>query len=275
MAILRQNMSEPHTTAARNESRKVHCEFLYGSHGAIAPGFTMRAHSHPFWQLEIVHDGMMEAFVEDRRYTVQVGDLILIAPGGRHRFSFPTGAHIASPKFNVPGLMPAVSALRTPASRMTRVLGTALLDALVVTDVSAQEGNTVLGDLTTAILHLMLESDGEEEGRPTSTLAERVEEIVLSREGKPVSIAEIASALGYSVGYVSDAFRTVTGQPLKQYIDQQRANVAARLLTYSGRSVTEIADRLGFPDPFTFSKFCTRTLGRSPTAYRRMRHRAE
>lgn len=78
-----------------------------------------------------------------------------------------------------------------------------------------------------------------------------------------------ASALGYSESSLSRACQTAVGRPAKQLIDRRIALEAQRLLAHSDASVTTIAGRLGFSESTNFVKFFRRTVGLTPSAFRR------
>ena len=59
-----------------------------------------------------------------------------------------------------------------------------------------------------------------------------------------------------------------TGIPLKNFLDQTRADFAARLLLTSNKSLTEIAKQLEFRDVYAFSRFFKRLTGRTLSEYR-------
>ena len=54
-----------------------------------------------------------------------------------------------------------------------------------------------------------------------------------------------------------------------------RMERAARMLQEESLTVGEIARSCGYPDPLTFSKAFKRTLGMTPSQYRREKHGQE
>ena len=53
-----------------------------------------------------------------------------------------------------------------------------------------------------------------------------------------------------------------------QFIQKKKSDTAAQLLTSTDLPVSEIADSLGFNNPFYFSSFFKKRTGRSPLEYR-------
>jgi len=87
-------------------------------------------------------------------------------------------------------------------------------------------------------------------------------------EGRPLTTRTLADAVGLSPDYFARVFRRTFGVAPKSWIVQQRVRHAALLLTESSLSISEIADRLGFSNPYLFSRQFRQTMGKSPRAYR-------
>ena len=81
------------------------------------------------------------------------------------------------------------------------------------------------------------------------------------------SIRDLAEKLGYSYTYISHLFRNKTGITLQQYIHKKKMEKAAELLTESGLTATQTAERLGYQSVQAFSKVFRAINGVSPTAY--------
>lgn len=81
-------------------------------------------------------------------------------------------------------------------------------------------------------------------------------------------LPEIAEELGSSYASLRRRFKSETGISLIQYRINVRLNRARELLAKRDRSIGEIAEILGYPDQFSFSKQFRRHLGYSPREYR-------
>lgn len=82
-------------------------------------------------------------------------------------------------------------------------------------------------------------------------------------------IAFYASALNISTVYLSRVVRQVTGRTVVDYINQHLLMEASYLLRTTPLSINQIADRLHFADPPSFSKFFSRKKGITPKDYRK------
>jgi AraC-like DNA-binding protein len=83
------------------------------------------------------------------------------------------------------------------------------------------------------------------------------------------TLKELARFLGYSEKYSSEFFQLQMGTSFSHYLKQLRIMKAKHMLTWDGASVTHVAEALGFSDSFAFSHFFKRSVGCSPTAFRK------
>ncbi len=83
-----------------------------------------------------------------------------------------------------------------------------------------------------------------------------------------VSLAEAARRAGLSVNQFIRRFKTAYGIPPYRYLIGLRLDRAARLLSNSVRSVTDIAGDCGFEDANYFSRAFSARFGLGPRAYR-------
>ncbi len=83
-------------------------------------------------------------------------------------------------------------------------------------------------------------------------------------------IAFYATSLHISPVYLSRVVRQVTNRTVIDYINQMLLMEASFLLRTSSLSIAQIADRLHFADPASFSKFFSRLKGVSPRDYKKM-----
>jgi AraC family transcriptional activator of pobA len=81
--------------------------------------------------------------------------------------------------------------------------------------------------------------------------------------------SEFASRMNMTTSYLNDTVRSVTGFSLTYYIQQELIREAQKLLYYSGLSVREIANTLGFEDEKYFNRMFSRIIGISPGAFRK------
>ena len=82
------------------------------------------------------------------------------------------------------------------------------------------------------------------------------------------SLTELAALTGYTYNYLSNVFRSTTGETLSHYYKTRRLE-AAQLLLKEGTSVSEAASMLGYSSIYAFSNAFSHHFGISPTAARK------
>ena len=85
------------------------------------------------------------------------------------------------------------------------------------------------------------------------------------------SLQEMADALFVNGSYLLRAFRRYTGMTPLSYHHLVRCSRAKELLADTDQSVTEIGEAVGFVSSSHFSHVFRKTLGCTPSEYRRMR----
>jgi AraC family transcriptional activator of pobA len=105
-------------------------------------------------------------------------------------------------------------------------------------------------------------------------LLTRLEDLLESHfksEAQPLpTVKHLADSLNVSSSYLSDMLRTHTGQNAQQHIHNKLIEKAKEVLTTTPLSVSEIAYRLGFEYPQSFSKLFKTKTKISPLEYRKL-----
>ncbi len=86
---------------------------------------------------------------------------------------------------------------------------------------------------------------------------------------KPISIEEYAAGRHMSISWFIRNFKKYTEATPAQYIQSLRISNAQTLLETTNYNVSEIAQILGYDDPFYFSRVFKKQSGLSPTEFRR------
>jgi len=101
---------------------------------------------------------------------------------------------------------------------------------------------------------------------------DRVLAIIQQLHAEPArdwQIDELASLAGLSLPHFTERFHKQAGCPPKQFLIRLRLQIASALMQDAGLTVAEIANRIGYDDPYYFSRLFRRHTGLSPRAYRR------
>ncbi len=85
---------------------------------------------------------------------------------------------------------------------------------------------------------------------------------------QPFQLESLARHCGLSVSRLAHLFKAETGVSPQRFFEEQRMWHAGQLLRVTGLGIAEIADEVGYGDPFYFSNRFRRYAGKSPTAFR-------
>ena len=89
----------------------------------------------------------------------------------------------------------------------------------------------------------------------------------LQSNGLP-TVAYVADMLNVSPGYLSSLLKSLTGQSTQQHIHDKLIEKAKRLLSTTNATVSEVAYRLGFEHPQSFSKLFKSKSGVTPLEFK-------
>ena len=86
-----------------------------------------------------------------------------------------------------------------------------------------------------------------------------------------LNLEVLSGLIGLSRNYLCTLFHKETGVSLRRFIEKSRLEKAAYLLETEGSLVSEIAERVGIPNPSYFCKMFKKFYGESPREYRAAR----
>lgn len=243
-------------------------------------------------QLLVVTRGGGSVFIDDRRWPIAPGTLIVIPTRHVHGFRF-------TPDIDGPvvtaaqGALESIAAVTAPdlLALMRRPLvlavpdGTRHADALMpLLEAIEREARVQAGDTATAGYALLMTvfvqiarlaqalapSSGADDAARTRRAAsvERFRALVDAhfREHRPVEA--YAAELGLSAGHLSRLCKEVLGRSSLDVINARLVHEAERELVYSILGVKQIAGLLGFADDAYFTRFFRKHTGCTPTAFR-------
>lgn len=95
-----------------------------------------------------------------------------------------------------------------------------------------------------------------------------IQDYIKWNRNKDIKVSEIAEHFGYNKRYISYLFNTIAGITLKQYIMQEKIELAKFLLCDTNDNISEIAYQLGFNDNHNFMRSFKKIVGLTPTQYR-------
>ena len=84
-----------------------------------------------------------------------------------------------------------------------------------------------------------------------------------------ISVENLSEQFKFHSTYINILVKKLTGYPIHKYIMVRRISKAIELLQYSDMRISEIAEKVGFPDASHFSKVFKQHMGKSPREFRK------
>ena len=88
--------------------------------------------------------------------------------------------------------------------------------------------------------------------------------------GQPLKVSEMARHVGMSTTHFAEQFRRRTGMAPGEYFIHLRLKHACRLLDTTSLSIREVGFKVGYEDPYYFSRAFSNLMGLSPRQYRKL-----
>jgi AraC-like DNA-binding protein len=88
--------------------------------------------------------------------------------------------------------------------------------------------------------------------------------------GKRLTADDIASRFQYSSSHYTAIFKEKTGMSPIEYFIRLKMHFACQLLTQTDLKIKEVADRIGYDDPYYFSRLFKQVTGHPPKEYRKI-----
>lgn len=255
-------------------------------HAQQAP--SPHAASHPQAVLALYTGG--RAVIDQRtRLTVSAGDVMIIPAGERHRTVEAERAEVWGLGFHpsafthteVGPLLEPFERVRQGASAVVPIPSGRqehLLRLLTELHTETRAPHRTLGEQVTRSLFSLVLAEVSR----SSTWAPAASRPTLAGEAltyierhclEPISLREVAEAVGRSPAHVTTALKQATGRSAVEWIISGRMAEARRRLMSTDERVDIIAERVGYADPTHFIRLFRRTEGLTPAAWRKQ-HRA-
>lgn len=113
------------------------------------------------------------------------------------------------------------------------------------------------------------ESLSTDTNKPTDPRLNQVFQFIEANYDRPITLDDVAQAVGYSPAYLTDLMRRQTGQPIYQWIVQRRMTVACSLLRETNQSVEQIAQSVGYRYTGCFFRQFRQSFGTTPKVWRK------
>jgi AraC-like DNA-binding protein len=229
--------------------------------------------------------------VEQRgHFEVQAGDVLLVPAGEVHRFirksrTTAFGVGFCAPCYapsELASLLDPFERARSGASPVVRLpserhehVARLLMELHDETRAERAHGSLVQKSLLALVLAEVTRAASATpftNHRP-SVVADTLR-FIERRCLEPISLSDVARAVGKSPAYVTTALKQATGRSVVEWIISGRLAEACNRLAHTDEMVDVIAERVGYADATHFIRLFRRTHGVTPAAWRRaQRHR--
>lgn len=226
-------------------------------------------------QFVLIHEGEAHVEIDADELHMPANHVACLRPGHREYFRFavdrPTHHTWAAVHFSpVTRPLQALLARLPMCLPLTRPLHDLIETGLVFQRRGEAPTALVLRHLGAAFSHGYLRLAAERPpDRPVPEPVLRARHLIEQRYGEPLALSDLAGAAHVSANHLVRLFRSHLGQTPMRYLWGVRLQRGAELLTGTGLSVSEIADRVGFATPYHFSRLFRERFGVTPTELRR------
>lgn len=100
---------------------------------------------------------------------------------------------------------------------------------------------------------------------------QNINKLIMENYGRSITLSEAAESVEMNPTAFCNAFKATTGKTFNTYLTTYRLQVAARLLSTTMMSISEIAYKVGFNDLPHFTRTFKKHYNISPSEYRKMR----
>ncbi|WP_448625132.1 AraC family transcriptional regulator [Geodermatophilus sp. URMC 64] len=265
-------------------------------HPEGAPRF--QAHAHDFVVVAYFDRGGGTLRVDDRAWTVRAGDVFVIAPhevvgpewtgdvAGASAWTvfFPVDAVDARAGAGIswrahPLLFPFVGTgaggpQRLHVPEVDRPTWTRRFAELAEELAGARDGYAEAAQALLTLLLVDLARLAADVSRhlrlADEPLLAAVFDVIERRFAEPISLRDVADAVGLTPGHLTTVVRRRTGRTVQQWLTERRMAEARRLLADPRLTVAAVATRVGYADPGYFIRRFRTAHGVPPAAWRRV-----
>ncbi|WP_042168516.1 helix-turn-helix domain-containing protein [Paenibacillus gorillae] len=233
--------------------------------------------------LVIAAEGGGLLWIDEKEYTLAKGRCFIIKPGAAMRIAnrsddqtsvhiiefdiLPTRTDVGGPNSPTPDSLPEGAIQPRPSSRILQLAQTLYDHRKRLNEQEEYENHLWFQEL---IFKLMKAADENKELQAIQAVEQAIQQMRDSLNDD-FTLGQLAENAGLSPRHFSRIFRTLTNKSPIDYLIEQRMSKAKLLLLDSKDTIHEIANAIGFRDPFHFSRSFKQHTGVSPRLYVHMR----
>ena len=244
------------------------------------PDYAIHRRTFPFYSVEYVARGRGHLQIEGRDYPLQPGRAFSYGPGVRHDITVDPADPLVKyfVDFTGPQGLQLLKAARLAPGRVSRIFppheAQALFDELIH---SGLKGARHSAELCARLLEcLLLKIAGaraplEANQTRAFTTYQQCRRHIQQHFLRLKTLDQVARECHVDAAYLCRLFRRYDHQSPYQFVLRLKMHAAAERLHQPDAMVKQVAEHIGFNDPFHFSRSFKRVFGLSPDAFRRLR----
>ena len=258
--------------------------------------YSVNEHKHTFFEMVFILAGTGMQNINKHTLPYKADKLFLVFPQDTHSFEVHKETQFFFIRFNDSFLNTQSKELvqklefiflnhnHLPGcivhNRTDKPLIRALVEALIREHVNQQPDkqdvirqiiNTIIA-ITARNITLMTPASGKGKALPSMDLLSYIHQNIYQPE--QLKVERIAAQFNISPTYVSEYFKTRTGESLQQYITNYKMRLIETRLRYTDMQVNEIVFELGFTDASHLNRLFKKYKGVSPSEFRKSMERA-
>lgn len=223
------------------------------------------------YELFIVTDGVLYIADHEKNYTVNKGEYFLMSPTKNQRGYKKSYSSFYFLHFTCENLQNTKYVLPVQGTLMNIERIIILLNQLQDTDRRYHDSETS----NLLAIGILLEIKNQLQTQHIQNVTSKKNQLYQAMLDyikwncfRNILVTELAEYFGYHQKYLSTFFKEMSGMQLKQYLMRERMEYAKAALMDSTKTVTEIAEGMGFDDHHNFSHAFKKVTGLTPTEYR-------
>lgn len=251
-----------------------------GGYEECSQDYDLSRESFPYFSMELVTGGKGWLTLAGSNFKLQPGSVFTYGPGIPHRIRTSPRSRIAKyfVDFCGTGAGTMLAAAGLALGNCTRVFPHA--EVQVVFNELLRDGarnDRLAASLCEAwlrglALRIAASSVAEPEGKATSWATyRRCVAFIESNAARVHSQQQLAEECGVAPAYLCRLFKRYGRRTPYQYLTGARMNLAAERLLDKSIPVQQVAEEMGFSDPFHFSRAFKANYGVSPSQFRSLR----
>lgn len=223
-------------------------------------------HGHTVWEVVFYTSGNGAIEVGDQVCPIAPGTLLCLPPSIPHVERCPGGytnyfLHIEGLHRGHVGTAPVPAFITAPDGALAHLLAALHQEFQLRSPGWQEETAAVLAGLLVHLRRRLAMGGHPAVGRLKQLLSDHLDQ-------PSIHVGTLMAAAGLARDHLRRLFLAETGRTPARWIAEKRMEQAHRLLITGSYRVAEVAEMVGYPDPYHFSRVFRRVVGRPPSTVR-------